>query len=164
MTAAREKVGALLRHLGQKAGVELDLDSEGVCAVTYGETVTCVIEVPAHADTLYLSSTMLSLPHLDESRLASLFRRLLALDFLALDTGGAIFALDERNREIVLWYSSPVERLDAVAFENVFGAFLETAVAWSAKLPGFLMAEGEHGPGDGQTGDGRKPGGANRLA
>ena len=80
-----------------------------------------------------------------------------------LDTGGAIFAYDERNSEIVLWYACPVERLDAVAFENVVGAFLETAMAWSARLPGFLTAEEEHAPGDGETGGG-KPGNANRLA
>jgi hypothetical protein len=100
------------------------LDGKGVCAFRYRRAMEVTIEVPADASSVFLWSPIKSADVKDP---AAFYESLLALNFMTQETQGACFALDRKTRTVILNYTHPIAALDSRKFENLLGAFLETA-------------------------------------
>jgi len=133
--SAQEQVRNWLREIGP-----LQLDENGVASLTYDETIQMVIEAPNGSPVFHLYATVSTPP--GEGREA-FYELLLKKNFLTLETNGATFAINERTGEIVLCYSQPADNLDAQAFKNLVGSFIETVEKWQERLGAPEDAGGE---------------------
>ena len=125
------------------------LSDEGVCTLGYGKGLDCVIEVPASYPVIYLRSPLMQLPPNDRE---ALFKKLLTLNFLGIETGGASFAIDEEESTVVLWLSRRISDLDQTGFETLLGNFLAVAEQWKLKLSPARLEDVPHRT-DEQTND-----------
>ncbi|MEJ7929105.1 type III secretion system chaperone [Ramlibacter sp. AN1015] len=127
----RALVSLWLRRLGDVAGLSLQLSSEGVCGVGHESGMDCAIEVPEDGGAVYLRAPMLPWPPVHLARIAE---HLLTEQFLGLGTDGATFAIDPRDRELVLWKCAPVALLDETSFQQLLMEFIQMAVHWRDEL------------------------------
>ena len=56
------------------------------------------------------------------------------MHFLGLKTGGASFAIDTEERELVMWMSRRLAALDSTSFATMLAEFLEYAAWWKDRL------------------------------
>ncbi|MBL0420132.1 type III secretion system chaperone [Ramlibacter sp. AW1] len=126
------RVNAWLRSLGAKTGLTLQLDDSGLCAVGHDCGLDCAIEVPDGHGMVYLRVPVLPWPSGGQPHV--LAEHCLEASFLGMQTGGACFAVDRQDAELVLWTSRPLTALDENSFLAWVLALLETAAEWKQKL------------------------------
>lgn len=139
----RDTVNGWLKELSRKSGIDLTLDENDACALRYGENLDCMIELPDQSSVVYFSAQILNVAGLDTEQRATLYERLLQLNYYCLETGGATFALDTKAGRAILCYGQPIGTIDAPAFENLLGNFLETAEKWRSELSGVKAGKPE---------------------
>lgn len=125
-------VNAWLGSLGRRAGLALTLDAEGVCAIGHASQLDCAIEVPDGAGTVYLRVPLM--PWREGREHPQLAAWCLSEHFLGLATGGASFAIDRAEGELVLWLARPLAALDEQAFAAMVVGFLDNAAACRERL------------------------------
>ncbi|TFZ01506.1 type III secretion system chaperone [Ramlibacter rhizophilus] len=132
-TDDQQRVDRWLRALGQKAGLPLALDAQGVCAVGHASGLACAVEVGA-------GEVFFRVPLMDwePGHSASLAEFCLGEHFLGLATSGASFAIDRDEAELVLWRSMPLVVLDEASFAAALMDLLEAASHWREQLQGVL--------------------------
>lgn len=122
---SREQIDHFLTELGAKLGISnLCLNEEGLCAFTYLNAFDFIIEVPESGNTVAMHSPLMSLKEIGNE---TLYKKLLILNFLGIETAGTTFAINQDTQEIVLCYRHPIEHLESTSFENLVGNFLEIA-------------------------------------
>ncbi len=122
-----------MRRIGAGAGLELQLDAEGVCGLGHASGIDCAIEVPDSEAAVYLRAPIVPWP---PARLAEVAERCLTGQFLGLGTAGAGFAIDPRDRELVLWQCLPLAVLDEAAFGERLATFIDMAARWREEVLG----------------------------
>ena len=128
----RETVEALLTSLAEKTGIgPLDLDDSGVCQLEYDEDLRLFVEHPSGSPLLFLHSPVCSL---SADSGAAFLRRLLAMNFLMLETRGCTLAVDERANTVSLCYGGFIDGLEADTLYSLLGNFVEAALAVRDKL------------------------------
>lgn len=132
-------VDGWLRALGARAGLPLQLDAEGVCAIGHSSGLDCAIEVPEGAGTAYLRAPLLPWP--PESAAGALGEYCLSAHFLGLGTAGACFAINPRSRELVIWKALGLSLFDATSFADALLQFLDLAAQWRDELQAFDRRE-----------------------
>ena len=121
-----ETIGGWLRTYGVD-------DFAGRCTFKYRDTIDFTVEVSADETFLSVSAVLGERTDTDDpNRLL----RLLQLNHLGLETGGTCLSVDETGRHIVLWYSRPVQGMDAEGFTNLVGAFLDKAEELQQRVSG----------------------------
>ena len=139
-------LGDWLARLGEILGMQgLALDAHGSCAFTIDDSVDIVIEASAGDDMLYLYAPMLRLgPNEPES----LYEDLLKRNYPGRESGGAVFAINQRDAQIVLCLSCPLDMLDETGFFVLMKDFIETATHWweHFNAPGLAHDESTEGP------------------
>lgn len=126
-------VNAWLAALGRRAGLALKLDADGVCAIGHASQLDCALEVPDGAGTVYLRVPLMPWRDGEHPHLAAWC---LSEHFLGLATGGASFAIDRDEGELVLWLSRPLAALDEQAFAALVVGFLDQAATCRERLEG----------------------------
>ncbi len=121
---SRTAINDLLSQIGTP--IKFSLNEEGFCDLAY-EELDLVISVPEGSDLVHLYGFIL--PEKPE-----LFEKLLKINLLRIDTKGAFFALNEREKYIVLVQTQPVEGLNFSQFETLLQNFIETSLNWQNKL------------------------------
>ena len=130
----KEIVNSWLAELGGQAGIQsLALNDEGICAIRYNNKINVDVEYPDQSEKVYLNCPMLPVPD-DDSERDRVFDEIMRLNFFAMETRGAVFAIDERDESLVLCYGHLVSDLDCVSFMNLLGNFIETADKWYDRL------------------------------
>ena len=126
--SATPSVSDWLRTLGEITGMKgLALNPQGVCAFTVDDTFDVVVEAPERDAMLYLYAPLL---RLDQDHPEALYEQLLKLNYLGRQTRGAVFAINQRDRNIVLSVARPLSMLDEPRFFALMEDFLETAQHW----------------------------------
>ncbi len=125
-------VNSWLAAVAAEANIpSLSLDTNGVCALRYGDDVECIIEFPEGSEVIYLYTPMGPAPLEGPERL---FRELLKANLFCMETHGATFALDETGHRILLCYPQPIALLDEQLFKNILANFLDIAAIWYERL------------------------------
>ena len=128
----RDIVNSWLREL-EPAGAPLTLDEEGLCPLSYGDDLECLLEVPEHRAWFNLYTPLVPVPAEDPGLL---LYQALSLKLFQLGTRGAVIAVDHRSDEIVLCHGQAIEHTDSVTFRNILVNFCETAAKLRRELAG----------------------------
>lgn len=132
-------VNAWLASMGRRAGLSLQLDDEGLCAIGHTSQLDCAIEVPDGAGTVFLRAPLMPWRDGEYPQLAAWC---LSEHFLGLATGGASFAIDRAEGELVLWLSRPLAALDESSFAALVLGFLDNAAECRERLDAACRAPG----------------------
>lgn len=120
---ARETIDACLSELGAQLGLPLRLEKDGSCTMIYGDGHEASVSVPDGSDLVILHARI---GRADAKDKAKFYADLLRMNLFGDRTNGCSLALDPSLETIVLWYARPVSGLDATAFSNLVGNFLQT--------------------------------------
>jgi len=142
-TPARAIVDAWLRQPDIARNVDLCLDEDGVCVIGHASGIDCVVEVPLDQPTLYLSAPLLPLAALDDG----LLRACMSAHLLGRATGGATFAIDLDDDQLVLWRANPIAALDGPGFVAGLVEFFTLASQWRARLAERIVDNGQNDKG-----------------
>lgn len=127
----RAIVSLWLRRLGEGAQMTLALNEEGVCGVGHGSGIDCAIEVPQDGASVYLRAPLAPWP---PEQALEVCEHFLTASFFGMGTEGASFAIDPRDRELILWQAVPLAVLDEAAFADLLFRFLDTAAWWRDQI------------------------------
>ena len=142
-----KEVKLALKELGEKIGLEMDLDENGACTLELSDGRVMLIQERAELDELDFVATLGPVP--EEVRVA-VFTELLAANFYWKNTFGATISWNADLDEAVIMY--PLALVDATdeSVEEIFTRFLELQAAWAERLAGLVAEAGER--------DGDEPG------
>ena len=121
--------------LGQWVAVEGSdpwvLDERGMLGLQTDQGLHIELEVPADGGVLFLRAALGPLPQQDGE---AVYAKLLALNFLQQQAGGASFAIDEEQHQLALSICQGIAHLDGTDFENLLRGFVSAAVDWHDKV------------------------------
>ncbi len=127
-----------LQALGKATGLaHLALNEKGVCAFKFDDSVDIVIEVPPEGDTLYLYAAIMR----DIKADLAVYEQLLRLNYLGRETGGATFALNQRDASLILCLIRPLNLLDSARFFTLLQTFMEAAKKWRLHFDSFIASD-----------------------
>lgn len=127
-TVLEEGIGLLGALLGDET---LALDEAGMCSLSHQDGFVTMLIAEPESGMLLLSAQLLELP---PSGREALLAKLLRLNFLGMETGGAALAIDEDERHVYLCHSVPLQRVDAKALVAVIGNFIDVAAGLRPQL------------------------------
>jgi hypothetical protein len=119
----------LLKQLSAAAGQSFELDDSGMCVLSYKQQ-TLVLYARKEAPSLWLYAPVLKL----RPDSAAPYEKLLQLNFVDGDLGGASFAIDAPNDEVVLGIQTPCKDLDYPSFEALVENLILSGIQWSDTL------------------------------
>ena len=132
MTPAQQAVAG---WLGQWVAVEGSdpwvLDERGMLGLQTDQGLQIELEVPAEGALLFLRAALGPLPQHDPE---AVYAKLLALNFLQQQAGGASFAIDEEQHHLALSLCQGIAHLDGTDFANLLSGFIAAAVDWHDKV------------------------------
>lgn len=115
---------AAMPHLG------LELDDAGVCGIGHECGLECTVEVPEPGEQVFLRIGLINLAGIDDAQL----RRCMSEHLLGLHSGGAVYAIDPDEQQLVVWEAHPVALLDAASFAQVLVDCFANAQRCQARL------------------------------
>jgi len=141
-----KEVKSVLKELGAKNGLEMDLDENGACALELADGRVMLIQERADLDELDFVATLGPVP--EEVR-ADVFTDLLAANFYWKETFGATISWNVDLEEAVIIY--PLNLADATpeSIETIFTRFVDLQGAWSERFAGLVADAQERDSGEG---------------
>ena len=118
---------ALLKDLGDRIGVALEPDADGVCAFEADGLAVTIHDLPEIGAVALVGD----LGEPPPERLEGLYEALLGANHLFRDTGGATLSRDPDSGRFALCRALPVKALDADAFYDVVERFVSSAHVWA---------------------------------
>lgn len=122
----RITVNGWLAHMGSLMNAKLELDSEGVCAITDNESLVVIIEAPEGSSLVHIYTPICTMLDGVEPNYA-LLERAMELNILGLKTRGGTLGLNRERNEIFFSFVLEVEACEAIKFSNIIQNFMETA-------------------------------------
>ena len=145
-----KEVKSVLKELGAKNGLEMDLDENGACTLELADGRVMLIQERADLGELDFVATLGPVP--EEVR-ADVFTELLAANFYWKETYGATISWNADLEEAVIIY--PLNLADATpeTVETIFTRFVDLQAAWSERFAGLVADTQERGYGAGDDDD-----------
>lgn len=122
--SARDRVGAMLREVGDDLGVPLELDQDGTATFEYDDLFECVVAVSDIHDLVGLSTPLCVVG--DEAR-DRLHEAVLRLNLDPTVTGGATIALAHQTPVLTLRHQLVPDGLDAAGLAASLARFVDAA-------------------------------------
>lgn len=117
-----------IKDLSKALGVDLQLNSDGICSFQIGEETIITIEASIDFPIINLYSTLLPFSADDSDHNVGLMVKALELNaFQALTRGGAI-ASAPGGGFLIFCLSVPIKNMDSEIFNRTLGHFFETAI------------------------------------
>ena len=129
--SAHQHVAQELSALGQKIGVTLSLDENGVCAIELADDTDVVIVVPKDSEVVTFCATVMPVMMEPRERLLAYLLKLNLRDEL---TMGAALCLDDEEADIIARYALPADRLRAGHLEQMLASMGELTARLRAHL------------------------------
>ena len=117
----------LLKDFGDRIGVALEPDADGVCAFEADGLAVSIHDLPEVGAVALVGD----LGEPPPERLESLYEALLGANHLFRDTGGATLSRDPDSGHLALCRALPTKALDADAFYDVIERFVSSAQVWA---------------------------------
>lgn len=118
---------ALIKAIGEEFGVSLGLNENLVASLIIDEKFDVEFEYVEDIDTLYVSSP---LARLTGSNKESIYKALLDANLYGKDTGGSVFALDDRTDEIILFFNVEAAKIEYEKFRDMLERYLNVRTQW----------------------------------
>lgn len=130
-----------LAELGSFLGLgTLAFNEHGLCRVRFDDRLTVDFEADADERTLHLVGSLGVAPRGEQSE--PILESLLHANFIGCGTGGAYFAIDLANGELLFTKSLPAHRLSFSALVAGVESFVNFYQGWSEKLADQPAASG----------------------
>lgn len=118
-----QTVESWMKDLSVFLGVELALDTDGICTFQIGENNIIGIEVSPDFPVVYIYSPIMALPTDDKDATMALMIRALELNAFQALTGGGAIAISPGGGPLLFCYSMPIAGADSNIFCNTLGSF-----------------------------------------
>ena len=144
-----KEVKSVLKELGAKNGLEMDLDENGACTLELADGRVMLIQERADLGELDFVATLGPVP--EEVR-ADVFTELLAANFYWKETYGATISWNDLEEAVIIY---PLNLADATpeTVETIFTRFVDLQAAWSERFAGLVADAQERGYGAGDDDD-----------
>ncbi len=123
--SSRTQLSALLKNLSKEAGIKLELDDRGICAVKDSDDILLVLEAPEDDPMIYMYMPLLNLPPVE---LGDFYRTLLVANNFSRRTFGGTLGLDPDTNTIIFSYLEHPERLDSNTFPVLLAHFRDAGL------------------------------------
>ncbi len=121
----RSKLVEYLTKASKVFGVELKLNSDGICFFKHDISgLEFIIELPPQSDIVYFYSPICRIPY---DHTEQFFEKLLENNLHGVANRQASFGLDAKTQNIVLTFSISMRHIDAVSLGNILANFVEVA-------------------------------------
>ena len=129
-----------IQQLGGELGLpDLQFSEDLTARLVVGEDVVVDLEWNADTQTLHIYS---ALGHVGEEN-AGLMREMLSANLFGVGTTGAVLAIDDAQREVVLCREFETETLDVPRFAGQLKSFVERAAYWTERVASVSHSEDE---------------------
>lgn len=130
----------LVQSIGQEFGLTLKLNEHHVASLVIDEKFEVEFEFAETINALFVSS---SLGRLQPGDTEGLCKALLQANLYGKDTGGAIFSIDERTDEVILFFKVEPEKTAYEDFRAMMERYLNTRSQWIATFDGLVAASAD---------------------
>lgn len=121
----------LISNVGLEFGLDLSLNEDGVASLIVDDKFEIEFEYVEDLECLFISS---ALGTLEGNGNEGIYKELLKANLYGKDTGGAVFAVDERTNEVMLFFNVMVDKTNYESFRDEMERYLNTIIDWSAKI------------------------------
>ena len=132
----------LLKDFGDRIGVALEPDADGVCAFAADGLAVSIHDLPEVGAVALVGD----LGEPPPERLEGLYEALLGANHLFRDTGGATLSRDPESGRLALCRALPAKTLDADAFYDVIERFVSSAQVWAHVIRDYRPASADAAP------------------
>ena len=136
---------SILKELGAKNGLEIELDENGACSLELSDGRVLLLQERANLNELDFVAPLGPVP--EEVR-ADVFTHLLAANFYWNETFGATLSWNTDLEEVVLIYPLPLAGATPESVETIFTRFVELQAAWSRRFAGIIAGAQERASGE----------------
>jgi hypothetical protein len=130
----------LVESIGQEFGLALKLNKDHVASLIIDEKFEVEFEFVESLKTLFVSS---SLGRLQSAGTEGICKALLEANLYGKDTGGAIFSIDDRTDEVILFFKVEPETIAYEDFRAMMERYLNTRSQWIATFDGLVAASAD---------------------
>ena len=138
-------IEALVSAVGNEFGVKLALNENQVASLVIDDKFDLEFEYVDDMDTLFVSSP---LGKLTGSGNGPIFKALLDANLYGKDTGGSVFAIDERTDEIILFFKTNVAKIEYDEFKDILERYLNIRMEWITTFERIVNESSNTGSGD----------------
>ena len=139
----------LLKEFGQQSGLgNLALDENNACRLIFDDKLNVDVEMLPDGERFFIHAFVCAAPDKDDGKLLS---ELLAANLFGHATGGAVFALDKNQGDILLFKAFETEQTDYQAFSSGLEAFLNSLEYWIDKIASGELGDAEPTEGEPNT-------------
>ena len=139
-------IETLVSTIGKEFGVTLALNENLVASLVIDEKFDLEFEYVDDMDTLFVSSP---LGKLTGSGNGPVFKALLDANLYGKGTGGAVFAIDDRTDEIILFFKTEVAKTEYEEFRDILERYLNTRTQWITNFERIINESANNGSEDG---------------
>ncbi len=143
----------MLKEIGARNGLEIELDENRACTLELSDGRVVLLQERAALNELDFVATLGPVP---EKVRAAVFTDLLAANFYWQETLGATLSWNADLEQVVLIYPFPLADATPGTLESIFTRFLELQAAWKDRLEELVSAaqkpDGDEDPLDEEDG------------
>ena len=139
------EVKQVLKEIGAKNGLDMDLDENGACTLELADGRVMLVQERADLGELDFVATLGPVP--EEAR-AAVFTELLAANFYWKETFGATISWNADLEEAVIIYPLRLDDATAESVETIFTRFVELQSSWAERFADLLAEAQDVGGGE----------------
>ncbi|MDY0221478.1 MAG: type III secretion system chaperone [Desulfobacterium sp.] len=127
----------LITNIGLEFGLKLELNEDSVASLIVDDRFEIEFEYVEDGDSLFVSY---ALGKLEGSGNEKIYKTLLDANLYGKETGGAIFALDNRTNEVILFFKVKAGETDYELFRSMMERYLNTLIDWSTRYEALIQS------------------------
>ena len=131
------EVKDLITNIGLEFGLKLALNENSVASLIVDDRFEIEFEYVEDGDSLFGSYV---LGKFEGDGNEKIYKALLDANLYGKDTGGGIFALDNRANEVILFFKVKASETDYEQFRSMMERYLNTLIDWSTRYEALIQS------------------------
>ena len=123
-------VKELITSIGLEFGLKLELNEDSVASLIVDDRFEIEFEYVEDGDNLFVTYALGKLAGKGNE---GIYKALLDANLYGKETGGSIFAIDERSNEVILFFQVKAGETNYEQFRPLMERYLNTLIDWSTR-------------------------------